>query len=181
MSKSTNSDSGDPEEFGRGDAASGPPDQEQGDTGASDQAESSAAEEQADAEAGTEGEATTTGEADTRSRSEQVAAAVAAQSAARRDGRDRPSSVRASEVGKGRATASRAEAEATRVPKRNFFVRLVQFVRQVIAELRKVVTPTRNELVTYATVVVVFLAIMMAFISALDFGVGRLVLWAFGG
>ena len=55
------------------------------------------------------------------------------------------------------------------------------FLRQVVAELRKVVRPTRNELVTYTTVVLVFVVAVMAFVSVLDLGFGRLVLWVFGG
>jgi preprotein translocase subunit SecE len=55
------------------------------------------------------------------------------------------------------------------------------FVRQVVAELRKVVRPTRNELVTYTSVVLVFVLTVMLYVSALDFGLGRLVLWVFGG
>ena len=67
----------------------------------------------------------------------------------------------------------------TTATKRRTGVRL--FVRQVVAELRKVVRPTRNELVTYTTVVLVFVLAVMAYVSVLDFGLGRLVLWVFGG
>ena len=55
------------------------------------------------------------------------------------------------------------------------------FVRQVIAELKKVVRPTRNELITYTSVVLVFVCVVMAFVSLLDYGFGKLVLWVFGG
>ena len=55
------------------------------------------------------------------------------------------------------------------------------FLRQVVAELRKVVRPTRSELITYTTVVLVFVLAVMAFVSVLDFGFGKLVLWVFGG
>ncbi len=57
----------------------------------------------------------------------------------------------------------------------------VLFLRQVVAELRKVVRPTRDELVAYTSVVLVFVVAVMVFVSILDFGFGRLVLWAFGG
>jgi len=59
--------------------------------------------------------------------------------------------------------------------------RLRLFLRQVVAELKKVVRPTRTELITYTTVVLVFVLAVMIFVSILDFGFGRLVLWAFGG
>ena len=55
------------------------------------------------------------------------------------------------------------------------------FFRQVIAELRKVVRPTRNELITYTSVVLVFVTAVMAFVSVLDYGFGHLVLLVFGG
>ena len=55
------------------------------------------------------------------------------------------------------------------------------FLRQVVAELRKVVRPTRDELLAYTSVVLVFVIAIMLFISVLDFGFGRLVLFVFGG
>ncbi len=58
--------------------------------------------------------------------------------------------------------------------------RLSLFYRQVIAELRKVIWPTRKELLTYTAVVLVFVLIVIAYVSALDFGFGQLVLTVFG-
>jgi preprotein translocase subunit SecE len=55
------------------------------------------------------------------------------------------------------------------------------FVRQVVAELKKVVRPTRQELITYTGVVLAFVGAVMAFVALLDWGIGRFVLWAFGG
>ena len=55
------------------------------------------------------------------------------------------------------------------------------FYRQVIAELRKVVYPTRDQLVTYFGVVMVFVIVMMALVSALDLGLGKLVFAIFTG
>ncbi len=43
------------------------------------------------------------------------------------------------------------------------------FFRQVIAELRKVIWPTRDQLVTYFLVVLVFVLFMIAFVSLLDY------------
>ncbi|MGC5586002.1 preprotein translocase subunit SecE [Ornithinimicrobium sp. W1665] len=42
------------------------------------------------------------------------------------------------------------------------------FVEQVLAELRKVVQPTRQELITYTIVVLVFVAAVMGYIFGLD-------------
>jgi preprotein translocase subunit SecE len=54
------------------------------------------------------------------------------------------------------------------------------FIRQVVAELRKVIWPTRNELVTYTTVALVFVIIMSAIVLTLDYGFTKLMFWAFG-
>jgi preprotein translocase subunit SecE len=55
------------------------------------------------------------------------------------------------------------------------------FYRQVVAELRKVVYPTRDQLVTYFIVVMVFVLIMMALVSLLDLGLGKLAFAVFDG
>jgi preprotein translocase subunit SecE len=65
--------------------------------------------------------------------------------------------------------------------KRGFFARIALFFRQVVSELRKVVRPTRTELITYTSVVLVFVTAVMAFVSVLDYGFGHLVLLVFGG
>ena len=59
--------------------------------------------------------------------------------------------------------------------------RLSVFLRQVVAELKKVVRPTRSELITYTSVVLVFVIAVMIYVSVLDLAFGRLVFWAFGG
>lgn len=55
------------------------------------------------------------------------------------------------------------------------------FYRQVVAELRKVVYPTQEQLVTYFIVVMVFVIVMMTLVSALDLGFGKLVFEIFAG
>ncbi len=65
--------------------------------------------------------------------------------------------------------------------RRGLFARIALFVRQVVAELKKVVRPTRAELIRYTTVVLVFVAVVMAFVTGVDLGVGSLVGWVFGG
>ncbi|WP_433067058.1 preprotein translocase subunit SecE [Dactylosporangium sp. CS-033363] len=62
----------------------------------------------------------------------------------------------------------------------NIFARLINFIREVVAELRKVIWPTRKELTTYTVVVVVFVIIMLAIVGGLDYGFAKLVLWSFG-
>ena len=55
------------------------------------------------------------------------------------------------------------------------------FYRQVVAELRKVVWPTQEQLVTYFFVVMAFVIFMMALVSGLDLVFGRLIFWLFSG
>jgi len=62
-----------------------------------------------------------------------------------------------------------------------FFGRIAVFLRQVIGEMKKVVTPTRKELINYTAVVLVFVVIMMGIVTVLDLGFGKAVLWIFGG
>ncbi|MFD6178353.1 MULTISPECIES: preprotein translocase subunit SecE [unclassified Isoptericola] len=62
----------------------------------------------------------------------------------------------------------------------HLFARIALFVRQVVAELRKVVTPTRSELVNYTIVVLVFVVVVMLFVTALDWAIGLGVLALFG-
>ena len=58
--------------------------------------------------------------------------------------------------------------------------RISLFYRQVIAELRKVIWPTRKELVTYTTVVIVFVLVVIAYVSVLDFFFAKAILSIFG-
>ena len=64
--------------------------------------------------------------------------------------------------------------------KKSIFGRASQFLSEVVIELRKVVTPTRKELITYTSVVLVFVIIMMAIISSLDIAIGVLIGFVFG-
>ncbi|MFC0846754.1 MULTISPECIES: preprotein translocase subunit SecE [Streptomyces] len=58
--------------------------------------------------------------------------------------------------------------------------RLALFYRQVVAELRKVVWPTRNQLSTYTTVVIVFVVIMIGIVTVIDSGFQHVVKYVFG-
>ena len=57
---------------------------------------------------------------------------------------------------------------------------LALFFRQVIAELRKVIWPTRDQLVTYFIVVLVFVLFMIAFVSLLDYAFNSAMFKIFG-
>jgi preprotein translocase subunit SecE len=59
--------------------------------------------------------------------------------------------------------------------------RFIRFVREVVAELQKVIWPTRKELLTYTTVVVVFVTIVMTLVALLDLGFAKAMFAVFGG
>jgi preprotein translocase subunit SecE len=79
------------------------------------------------------------------------------------------------------ATETRGEA-ATKDPGKSVKKRTspLLFYRQVVAELRKVIWPTRNELVTYTTVSLIFVIIVLAIVFGLDNAFSWLVLKFFG-
>ncbi len=56
----------------------------------------------------------------------------------------------------------------------------VTFYRQVVAELRKVVWPTQQQLITYFLVVMVFVLVVMTIVSLLDLAFGKAVFAVFG-
>jgi preprotein translocase subunit SecE len=55
------------------------------------------------------------------------------------------------------------------------------FLRQVVAELRKVVWPTQQQLITYFFVVLVFVIVLMILVTVLDLAFGKLVFELFTG
>ncbi|MFJ2978113.1 preprotein translocase subunit SecE [Curtobacterium sp. AB451] len=73
-----------------------------------------------------------------------------------------------------------AKAKQDRAERRGPFAAIVLFIRQVLGELRKVVTPTRKELFSYTGVVLVFVVVMMILVSVLDFVFGLGVGYVFG-
>jgi preprotein translocase subunit SecE len=77
---------------------------------------------------------------------------------------------------KGRPTPSRDRKET----RQGLFSRLFRFLREVVAELRKVIWPTRKQMITYTAVVLVFVAFMVALIAVLDLGLARGVSALFG-
>jgi preprotein translocase subunit SecE len=62
----------------------------------------------------------------------------------------------------------------------NLFERIALYNRQVVSELRKVIWPTRQELITYTIVSVVFVTAMVALVSLYDFTFTKAVLAVFG-
>jgi preprotein translocase subunit SecE len=63
---------------------------------------------------------------------------------------------------------------------RNPILYVWNFLKQVVAELRKVIWPNRKQMISYTTVVLVFLAFMVSLIGGVDLGLAKLVTLVFG-
>lgn len=81
-------------------------------------------------------------------------------------------------AGKGTATPTRDRAQAA--PQGSVITRLRRFLREVVAELRKVHWPTRRQIVTYTIVVLVFVAFMVSLVALLDWAFAKAVFALFG-
>lgn len=64
--------------------------------------------------------------------------------------------------------------------KLGLFARVGLFYRQITSELAKVVWPTRNQLTTYTSVVLVFVTFIIAVVSLLDLVLTKIVFLVFG-
>ena len=62
----------------------------------------------------------------------------------------------------------------------NPFMFVYNYLKQVVAEMRKVIWPNRKQMLTYTSVVLAFLAFMVALVGLADFGLTKLVLLVFG-
>ena len=71
-------------------------------------------------------------------------------------------------------------SKAAKAKKPNVFMRIGLFIKQIIDELRKVVTPTAKELFFWSLAVFIFVLFLMAIVTGMDFGLGKLTLWIFG-
>ncbi|MFV0496360.1 preprotein translocase subunit SecE [Mycobacterium sp.] len=60
------------------------------------------------------------------------------------------------------------------------FVFVYNYLKQVVAEMRKVIWPNRKQMLTYTSVVLVFLVFMVALVAGADVGLSKLVLLVFG-
>lgn len=57
---------------------------------------------------------------------------------------------------------------------------IIDFVSQIVSEMKLVVYPSKNEVITYTIVVIVFCMVMMGLITGFDFGIGYGVTKLFG-
>ncbi len=86
-----------------------------------------------------------------------------------------------SSTAKSGSRAPRKTAAPRGNPVSRMFRGLSLFIRQILAELRKVVRPTGRELLNYTIVVIVFVLVIMAIVGGLDWAFHRLVLLVFAG
>ncbi|MUH45602.1 MAG: preprotein translocase subunit SecE [Actinobacteria bacterium] len=75
---------------------------------------------------------------------------------------------------------SHERPEGNARPRKGFFARIALFIRQIMVELRKVIWPTRKELIAYTTVVIIFVAIISTIIAGFDYVFTKGVLFVFG-
>ena len=80
---------------------------------------------------------------------------------------------------KRRARRDGTSSSAGRAPRRKRTSPAL-FIRQIIAELRKVVWPTRGELFTYTSVVIVFVVAVIGIVALFDYGITHAVSAIFG-
>lgn len=64
-------------------------------------------------------------------------------------------------------------------PSRNPIAFVVNYLKEVLGELRKVIWPNRKEMVAYTTTVLFFLIFMVALIGGVDLGLAKLITWIF--
>lgn len=75
---------------------------------------------------------------------------------------------------------SAAKAGKGQPQKLGFFRRITKYFKEVGAELKKVTWPTRQELVKYTGVVLVFIMVFAVVIGAMDLGLTSLLKWIIG-
>ncbi|MFR7426037.1 MAG: preprotein translocase subunit SecE [Bifidobacterium pullorum] len=72
------------------------------------------------------------------------------------------------------------KSTSAQAKKPNVFMRIGMFIKQIVDEMRKVVTPTSKELFFWALAVLVFVLFLMAIVTGMDLGLGKLMLWMLG-
>jgi preprotein translocase subunit SecE len=80
----------------------------------------------------------------------------------------------------GKKAKKTKKARTSDEPSSNPIVYVFNYLRQVVAELRKVIWPNRKQMGSYTSVVLVFLIFMVTLIGLVDLGLAKLVLLVFG-
>jgi preprotein translocase subunit SecE len=131
--------------------------------------------------AGSAGDGTDTPDADTGSPSAVVTRPQRPSGKrSRRDGAGTAAAVVADTSKNGDGKKPKKPKAAKTGPSRNPITFVINYLKQVVAELRKVIWPNRKQMVSYTTVVLAFLAFMVALIGGVDYGFAELVTLVFG-
>ena len=77
-----------------------------------------------------------------------------------------------------KAKKTKKKPDKDRGPNPVMFV--VNYLKQVVGELRKVIWPNRKQMITYTSVVLAFLVFMVALVGVADLGLAKLVMLVFG-
>ena len=99
------------------------------------------------------------------------------------DGKESSTEVEVSKEDKAKKVA---KTKTAKKPKKssdrsaNPFVFVYTYLKQVVAEMRKVIWPNRKQMLTYTSVVLAFLAFMVALVGLADLGLTKLVMLVFG-
>ncbi|GAA3049103.1 preprotein translocase subunit SecE [Gordonia defluvii] len=94
------------------------------------------------------------------------------------DAKPRPTGKRAGSPR--RADRTEKSADSVTTGRTNPFVAIWTFLKQVVAEMKKVIWPTRRETIVFTLIVLVFIVVFTSFITGLDIGFAKLVLLVFG-
>lgn len=90
---------------------------------------------------------------------------------------------KSAKAGKAKTTQKAAKAKKSKksgASSANPIVFVYTYLKQVVAEMRKVIWPNRKQMLTYTSVVLVFLAFMVALVGLTDLGLAKLALLVFG-
>ncbi len=79
-----------------------------------------------------------------------------------------------------KASAPRPVPKAAAAPAKKERAKPRQFLKEVVAELRKVAWPTRQEVAGYSAVVLIGVVVMGALIFAMDYVFAKVILALFG-
>jgi preprotein translocase subunit SecE len=100
--------------------------------------------------------------------------------ASKKDKKDKKDTSKDSKAKQGKTAKKTKKAGSSGARSANPIAFVYTYLKQVVAEMRKVIWPNRRQMITYTGVVLAFLAFMVALVGLADFGLTKLVLLVFG-
>jgi preprotein translocase subunit SecE len=98
----------------------------------------------------------------------------------KKDKKDKQDTSKDSKAKKSKSPKKSKKAGSSGARSANPIAFVYTYLKQVVAEMRKVIWPNRRQMITYTGVVLAFLAFMVALVGLADFGLTKLVLLVFG-